>query len=100
MERTFTIESSEVDVTGGRFTGKAPYNVAAKVARSLFKDLKGKNKKKTEIRFAIRETTRGSDNKTFHYIGTKKTLPEPKVVVRGDVELKIEHVYHIKSCRV
>lgn len=96
VERTFTVEHSDIGVSGGRYTGSSPYSVAAKAARALFKESKSK---KTMIRFKLRETTQGSDGKIRSYIGNKVKLPEPKVVVRGDSKVTIEHVYRIKSCR-
>lgn len=99
MSRSFTIVKSDVDVDGGRYTGKAPYNVAAKVARALFDAIKGKKHQHHEIRFTIRETTDGSAKKEFTYIGMKKRLHKAIVVKRGDVEITIHHKYHVKSCQ-
>lgn len=96
--RSFTIVRSDVGIDGGRYTGKAPYNVAAKVARSLFSAIKGHKNQPHEIRFTIRETTEGSTKKEFTYIGMKKRLHKAIVVKRGDVEITIHHKYHVKSC--
>jgi hypothetical protein len=97
--RNFTIEKSEIGFTGGLYTGKEPYRVAAKAARALFNQAAtGKKGKKQEIRFTLRETTMDSNKKEYHYIGMKKSLSEPIVVKRGDVEIKIKHTYHVKSC--
>ena len=98
VERTFTIVKSEVDVTGGKFVGKSPYNVAAKAARSIFKEA-GKTRKR-EIRFSIQEVTRDSTGKVFNYIGVKESFDTPLIVKRGDTEVEIKHKYHVKSCRV
>jgi hypothetical protein len=92
--RTFTIESSETNVRGGRYTGKAPYNVALKAARALFRDVSTKK----QIRFSIRETTRGSTHNVYTYIGERTKLPEEKIIVRGSTEIKITHTYSVKSC--
>lgn len=95
--RTFTIESSETNVRGGRYTGKSPYTVALKAARALFRDASvGANKK--QIRFSLRETTRGSTNNTYTYIGEREKLPEEKIIVRGDKQIRITHTYRVKSC--
>jgi hypothetical protein len=99
-ERSFTIDKSEIGSTGGRFVGKSPYTVAAKAARSLFKDAKDSKKKKTEIKFTLRETTAGTGSKEFHYIGVKKALGTPIKVKRGDTEITIKHTYHVKSCKL
>lgn len=97
MERFFTVEASDVNITGGRYKAKSPYNAAAKAARILFKEQTGK---KTKIRFFLRETTRDGSGKVFEYIGVKSALSEPKIVVRGDAEIKITHSYSVKSCKV
>lgn len=96
MDRFFTVEKSDVDVVGGRYKAKSPYNAAVKAARMLFREQKGN---KTMVRFTIRETTRDSNGKTFEYIGNKSALSEPKIVVRGDSEIKITHSYSVKSCK-
>lgn len=97
MDRSFTVESSDVGITGGRYMAKSPYNAAAKAARILFREQTGK---KNKIRFHLRETTRESAGKTFEYIGVKSTLPNPKVIVRGDAEITIKHSYSVKSCKL
>lgn len=101
MSRSFTIEKSEIGVVGGRFMGKEPYRVAMKAARSLFADAsEHHHKKKSGIRFTLRETTEGSAKKQYHYIGSKKSLHKPIVVKRGESEITIRHTYHVKSCSV
>lgn len=97
MDRTFTIVDSEVDVTGGKYVGKSPYSVASKAARAIFKQVK---KGKTEVRFTLKETTPDSAGKLFRYVGVKTALEKPLVVKRGDSEIEIYHMYHVKSCRM
>lgn len=97
MDRFFTVEASEVGITGGRYKAKSPYNAAAKAARILFREQKGT---KTKIRFTIRETTREGTGKTYEYIGVKSALSQPKVVVRGDSQITITHSYSVKSCKM
>ena len=95
MKRTFTISKVDIknaDATGGRYEGKAPYGVAKKVCRAMFKIAP----KKKQIRFTIKETTRNSENKEFTYIGKKHKLDEPKIFKRGDTEIKVTHEYIIK----
>jgi len=94
--RSFTVESSEVNKDGGRYISSSPYNAAAKAARVLFRE---SGTKKTQIRFKLRETTAGSLGKTRTYIGEKNMLKTPKIVVRGDTEIKIMHEYTIKACK-
>jgi hypothetical protein len=94
MTRTFTIESSENHVTGGHFTGSIPSGAARKAARKLFKE--GKDNKH-ELNFTLRETTAGSKKKEFHYIAIKHVLDEPRVIKRGDVEIKVSVEYKVKA---
>lgn len=93
MDRSFTVSKSEVNVTGGSYKGKSPYNAAAKAARAIFKE---SGTKKKEIRFTLEDESSG---KTFNYIGVKESLDTPLVIKRGDSKIKIAHKYHIKSCR-
>jgi hypothetical protein len=79
------------DIVGGRFTGKVPSVVAKKVARKLLQD------SKTTVYFSIRETTKDSAKKTFNYVGTKQTISPPKIVKRGDVEIRITKEYIVKK---
>lgn len=94
MSRTFTIETSENHVTGGHFTSSVPYNAAKKASRKLFSEGKTKHH---ELRFTLRETTAGSAKKEFHYVAMKHVLPEPRVIKRGDVEIKVTTEYKVKS---
>lgn len=95
--RSFTVEASEIGVTGGRYLSASPYAAATKVARAIFKDKKAA--KKSAVRLTLRETTRGGEGGLFTYIAIKEKLDEPKVVQRGDAKLVIEHLYKVKSCR-
>jgi len=95
--RSFTVEGSEIGVTGGRYMSASPYSAAAKAARAMFKD--AKVGKKTSVRFTLRETTREGEGGLFTYIGMKEKLDEPKVVERGASKIIIEHMYKVKSCR-
>lgn len=101
MSRSFTVDKSEIGVTGGRYMGTEPYRVAKKVARILLSSMPVTGKKaKKEIRFTLRETTEGSAKKLYHYIGMKKSLDTPLVVKRGDRDITIRNTYHVKSCSV
>lgn len=95
--RSFTVEASEIGVTGGRYVSAGPYAAASKAARAMFKDKKVG--KKTAVRFTLRETTRDGEGGLFTYIGLKEKLDAPKVVERGDTKIVIEHLYKVKSCR-
>lgn len=67
MNRNFTIQSSSLGVKGGRYSDIVPINVAKKVAKNLFK-----NYKISKIVLCIRETTKNSKKKQYHYIAIRK----------------------------
>lgn len=99
MSRSFTVAESEIGVSGGRYKSETPGAAAVKAARMLFKELSGRSgKKPTAIHFVLRESTRGSNHEQYAYIGIKEKLENTLVIKRGDKEIKIEHVYHAKSC--
>lgn len=92
--RFFVVESSSIKLPPGyqgRFeTSALPCNVASKVTRQLF-SMAGKRTKR--VTFSIRETTMGSQHKTYKYVGTKQKLTKPKVVTRGGQTFTIKHRY-------
>lgn len=94
-KRSFTVDNSDTNVTGGRYLASSPLAAARKAARQLFKD----TRKKT-IRFGMRETSQGSEKKVFFYVANKVALDEPKVIVRGDREIKIKTEYKVAACKI
>jgi hypothetical protein len=71
MDRFFTIASvngSKKIRGGGRHKGSTPMMVAKKVADKLCNE----NKMKNKIMFSIRETTKDSKKKTYHYTAIRK----------------------------
>jgi hypothetical protein len=76
MKRNFTIQSSSVGVKGGRYSDIVPMNVAKKVAKNLFQ-----NYKVSKIVFCIRETTKNSKKKQYHYIAIRK---KNNITVKSD----------------
>ncbi len=90
--RNFVLEFCAVTGLTGHFKGKSPGQAAKKVARKLF----AITPRSSEIHFSIRETTNGSAKKIYKYVGTKKTLPVPKMVKRGNVEFQVttEYIVH------
>jgi hypothetical protein len=85
VKRNFTIQASEIGFKGGVYKSDLPSKAAKKAAKRLF-ELVEKNEeyKKynnlTEIKFILRESTKGSTKKTFFYEAEKKNLSEPKIV--------------------
>ena len=65
--RYFTIERSSINIKGGRYKADAPREAAKKAAARLFKEAKTK----TQLTFCLRETTKGSKQKEYHYTGKK-----------------------------
>lgn len=92
-KRSFTIVTSDVNDEGGRYMGKTPMNAAHKASRQLFRKTT-----KNLIRFVIKETSRSHDKKTYSYVATREQLREPKVVLRGNKEIKYSVVYSVKPC--
>ena len=70
--RTFTEEKH-----GGRYLSQFPHNAAKKAASQLFK--KGETGKK---KITLRETTRGSSGKIYHY--NVKRIRSPVTITRRD----------------
>jgi len=99
-DRSFTVEKSEVKTASEspRYVSKTPSGAAAKAARRIFAEIK--DTKKTEVRFTIRETTLGSANKEYRYIGIRQKLEKPKVVAIAGKEISITHEFKVKSCRI
>ena len=65
--RTFTIESSNIDIKGGRYKSLTPLSCAQKAASRLFKEAKNKRK----IIFTIRETTKGNNKNIYNFTASR-----------------------------
>lgn len=74
--RSFTIENikktdgSSVRYTGGRFISEIPSTAAQKAFTKAYHHLNGKGP--LSLKVSIRETTRGSKQKTYDYRVTRK----------------------------
>lgn len=83
-DRTFVLEGSSVGHEDSHFKSSTPGGAAKKATRILFKKLEDSKTKSHRdakvVQFIIRETTRGSKQKTFAYSGHKIELKEPKVL--------------------
>lgn len=103
MSRTFTIASSCVDSSGGRYKSATPASAAKKAASKLFKKAKAiaKYKNIRRITFSIRETTVGSDKNVYDYKANRVKLDKPVVRVIAGKEIvnhfKIEIVADVKK---
>lgn len=89
MSRTFTVVSSCVDSSGGRYKSATPASAAKKAATRLFKKAKASQKFKTirRITFALRETTAGSDKTVYDYKANRVKLAKPVVRVIAGKEV-------------
>ena len=94
MSRSFTIESSDIKFTGGRYISKEPLLAAKKAAHRLFNE----EPKKSSIRFLLREMTVGSVKRVYSYVAKKNKLDEPKVIRVGDADVTYTHTYDVKAC--
>ncbi len=72
--RSFKVQLPGSDVYVGRFTGLTPYQAANKALSKYFRETK---KPKAEIKFSIRESTRGSKRSTYTYNGERQKLDTP-----------------------
>lgn len=79
--RSFTIAGSSIGFEEGKYVSKTPGSASKKIARKLHslieKDSKYSRYKGEKIQFIMRETTLGSDHKTFAYDAVKNKLAVP-----------------------
>ena len=87
------VSLNDKSVDGGRYelplktkTGKPQTRGPKDKASSAFSEICQKNKEKGECsyKFAIQETTRGSDKKIYHYQGKRVKLAKPVVLKLKD----------------
>ena len=108
-KRTFTIQGSDLGYEGGRYTGNTPSVAARHAAKQLVRMVENKKKlsdwKKYErfassknIKFILRELTRGSNKATHYYEANVVPLPEPKVIIRDGVEITVTKTIYVKTC--
>ena len=87
--RYFKIYDKVTGTTRGRFSGSKPKQAANKAFTSVIKYLvdNGEPIIDIEISFTIKECTRGSNGKTYDYVGTRVILENPmKVTINKDKE--------------
>lgn len=88
-DRTFTIKSSCVNVSGGRYKSSSPAGAAKKAANRLYQKSKNMQKFKNikRITFVIRETTSGSDKAEYNYKASRTKLKKPLVRMINGTEV-------------
>ena len=72
--RSFKVMLPGTEDFVGRFTGLTPYQAANKALSKYYRET---SKPKKEIRFSIKESTRGSKRGTYTYNGARQKLAEP-----------------------
>ena len=72
--RSFKVQLPGSEEYVGRFTGLTPYQAANKALSKYFRETK---KPKSDNRFSIRETTRGSKRTIYTYNGQRQKLDTP-----------------------
>jgi hypothetical protein len=95
MTKTYTVESSSINETGGRYVSKTPSSAARKAATKLFKKASNSGK----ITFCLRETTVDSKKKEFHYVATRVKLAKPLVRVINGVEIVNRFKTEVKAVK-
>ena len=102
MPRTFTIQGSGLKYNGGRYKSDEVQSAAKKAATQLFRKLSlpeyRMHKHKTQIKFILRETTKGSEKKTFYYIGERSELSKPLILTIKGKEILYKYKYSVKKC--
>ena len=101
--RHFTIQGSDIGFSGGHFKSDSPYKAAKKAARSLFtaleKDSKyARYKSNKSVKFLLRETTQGSEKKSYYYDASVLVLDPPEEVERAGKTIVIKRKVSIKTC--
>jgi len=90
------INKEVFSANGGRYCGKNPRQAAGKAFTSLCKAAGEGNHKYI---FSVQETTRGSKQRIFTYVGVRSELDKPQVVSRGGTEYSIRFSCDVKAYR-
>jgi len=99
--KTYTIHSSCINVTGGRYKSSSPSSAAKKAASMLFRKAAKMPKHKSckKITFCLRESTTGSDKKMFDYSATRVKLVKPIVRIINGVEIVNKFKITVKAVK-
>ena len=99
MGRTFTVEESCINVSGGRYVSETPSGAAKKAATKLFQKAKNSKKYKSlrKITFTVRETTSGSNKTEYNYSAVREKLKEPVRRVINGVTIINEYKINVKA---
>ena len=102
---SYTIESSDINFSGGRYISSNPYNAAKKAASQLFRKAHNEEKFKKykslkNIKFILRETTSGSSKKEFTYKAVQTKLTKPIIVNIKGTEIIYKYKINITSLNI
>ena len=90
-KRSFTLIVNETSVeTKGRYLSKTPSSVAKKIGNRVLK-----TEKKNTIKIKIKETTKDSKKKVFHYQVTR--VKDPKTVIKDGKEIVFKYKTTVKK---
>jgi hypothetical protein len=85
--RSFKVLLPNSEVYEGRFTGLTPYQAANKALSKYYRE---NSKAKKNIRFSIKESTRGSKRLVYHYNGHREKLAVPvEYAIKSGDETKV-----------
>jgi len=90
-KRSFTLIVSETSIeTKGRYLSKTPSSVAKKIGNRVLKV-----EKKNTVKIKIKETTKDSKKKVFHYQVTR--VKDPKTVIKDGKEIIFKYKTTVKK---
>lgn len=72
--RSFKVMLPGYEAYDGRYTGKTPYQAANKALSKYFREAENADE---NIQFSIKESTRGSAKRVYHYTGERMELETP-----------------------
>lgn len=92
------VNVSNLSANGGRYTGNSPMQAAKKAYTQISRSFEGASED-DECRyvFTIQETTRGSQKKTFKYVGHR--INEPHTISKNGNEINIKYKPVVKAFR-
>ena len=102
---SYTIESSDINFSGGRYISSNPYSAGKKAANQLFRKIHNepnfkKYKSSKTLKFVLRETTSGSNKKEFTYKAVQLKLPKPIILnIKGN-EIVYKYKIYITSLNI
>ena len=104
-ERSFTIEGSGTGFKGGRYRTKSgPLVAARKAGARLYRKLTETQIKaressgKKDIKFILKETTRGSKKETMFFRVKRVPLKKPLVRTIAGETIESKYVFEVERC--